>query len=394
MLIIRDTEALSALCDRLRREPYITVDTEFLREKTYWPILCLIQAAGQEDQAIIDPLAEGIDLAPLFELMADPAVLKVFHAARQDLEIFFHLAGAVPAPIFDTQIAAMVCGFGESVGYETLVREIMGAQLDKSSRFTDWSKRPLTDKQLNYALSDVTHLRGIYERLAKDLEDAGRAGWLTEEMAVLEARETYVTEPEDAWKRLKLRNIKPKSLGTAIAVAAWREREAQTRDIPRGRVLKDDGIYELAQQAPRSHEDLSRLRGAPRGLANSKPGERLIAAIAEGLATPRENLPKIERGGRTAAPPQGVVELLKVLLKAECERHNVATKMVASAADIEALALSDTADIPALAGWRREIFGEAALRLKRGELSLRIKNGEIEIEGDESARRVAPNLTE
>ncbi|MEM8987948.1 MAG: ribonuclease D [Pseudomonadota bacterium] len=382
MNVITTTDALAAASAAWAKDAFVTVDTEFMREKTYWPILCLVQVAGAEEEAIIDPLADGIDLSPLFELLKAPTVEKVFHAARQDVEIFYNLMGETPAPLVDTQIAAMACGYGESVGYETLVRTALGVQIDKGSRFTDWSRRPLTDAQLSYALSDVTHLRRVYEKLRAEIDQKGRAGWLEEEMAVLTAAETYAANPEDAWKRLKLRHIKPRQLGVLMKVAEWREREAQTRNIPRGRVVKDDGLMEIVQHPPKTTGDLSRLRGAAKGLANAKGGERLIAAVAEGLAMDRDDLPDLERPKQSRPAPPAVVEMLKVLLKTQCERHNVAPKLIASVADLERIAADQEPDVPALKGWRREVFGEAALKLKAGEIALKVKKGRVEIVGE------------
>lgn len=376
MKVITETPELAALCERLGSEPYITVDTEFLRDSTYYAKLCLIQVAGQDEAACIDPLAPDIDLTSFHALMQNAGVLKVFHAARQDLEIFFHATGQVPAPLFDSQVAAMVCGFGENIGYEHLVRELAKAKLDKSNRFTDWSRRPLSERQIKYALGDVTHLRVIYEKLSKRIARNQRGSWLEEEMQVLGDPETYRLEPEDAWQRLKLRSTEPLFVLTAQKLAAWRESEAQRRDMPRNRVLRDDVILELAAQRPHNQEELERVRGLG-GNAKGKTGAALLTAIGEALDTPPEQRPKLVR----KEPPNGqlnaTIELLKVLLKRRCATHDVAAKMIASSADLEALAADPEAKHPVLHGWRREVFGDAALKLMDGKLALAIKNREI-----------------
>lgn len=370
MDIIRTTDALNRACTELATNGYITVDTEFMRDSTYWPKLCLVQLAGGNGPYVVDPLADGVDLGPLYELMANRDVIKVFHAARQDLEIFFKEADLIPDPLFDTQVAAMVCGFGDSVGYETLVRRLTGGTVDKSSRFTDWSRRPLSDKQLTYAAADVTHLRPIYDKLARQLTQTGRARWVTEEMAVLQDPATYTMRPEDAWKRLKKRMRGVKSLAVLMEVAAWRERTAQERNTPRNRVLKDDALYEIATQMPKETGSLDQLRAVPRGFSNSRAASGLIEAVARGLAMPEANIPKINHE-QPIPPGMGpLVELLKVLLKIKSEEHDVAQKLVATVSDLEQIAADDNADVLALRGWRRELFGEAALQLKHGELAI------------------------
>ncbi|GAB4524635.1 MAG: ribonuclease D [Parvularculaceae bacterium] len=379
MDVITKTKALEALCAELATEDYVTVDTEFMRERTYWPQLCLIQVAGAKRAAIIDPLAPDMDLDAFDGLMSNPDVLKVFHSGRQDLEIFFHRTGKVPAPIFDTQIAAMVCGFGDSVAYDKIVWALLRETVDKSSRFTDWSRRPLSEAQLAYALSDVTHLRGVYEKLSQRLEESGRAAWLAEEVAILTNPATYALEPENAWKRLKLRNIKPKHLGPLIEVAAWREKEAQTRDAPRNRILKDEVLVEIARAAPRSPEELGRLRAVPSGFERSAAAGRLLEAVKRGAERPANELPALERKEDRGKPPGAVLELLKVLLKSRSEEFDVASKLIASAADLEKIARDDEADTPALSGWRREIFGADALRLKRGELALAARGRRVRV---------------
>ncbi|GAB5463501.1 MAG: ribonuclease D [Hoeflea alexandrii] len=379
MDMITTTEALAAFCARLAKHDFVTVDTEFLRETTYWPELCLIQMAGPEDEGIVDPLAKGIDLKPFFELMADASVIKVFHAARQDIEIVVKLGDLVPHPLFDTQVAAMVCGFGESISYDQLVSRITGAPIDKSSRFTDWSRRPLSDKQLDYALADVTHLRDVYLELVSRLEAAGRGDWVADEMAVLESRSTYEIEPEDAWKRLKMRVKKPVELCVLQHVAAWREREAKSRNVPRGRVIKDDALYEIAQQQPKDAEALSRLRTIPRGWERSQQGATLVEIVNEALETPKDAMPRLPRQKQAPEGAQASIELLRVLLKLTVEKENVAAKIIANSDDLEAIAVDgEAADVPALQGWRRELFGERALKLIRGELALRFANKKVE----------------
>lgn len=379
MTLITTTDALAAFCRSLSGTDYITVDTEFLREKTYWPQLCLVQVAGPAEAVAIDPLAEGIDLAPLVEVMDDPSILKVFHAARQDVEIFHHMTGRVPYPLFDTQVAAMVCGFGDSVGYETLVTKLAGARIDKSSRFTDWSHRPLTERQLTYALSDVTHLRPAYEKLRRRLDRTGRAQWLEEEMAVLTDPATYTTDPETAWQRLKVRSNKPRFLGVLKELTAWREREAQRRDLPRNRVLRDETLLEIAAHAPADVEELARTRGLGRGFAEGWQGNEVLAAIQRANDVPDADLPRVEPRDE---PPPGtgpVVEMLRVLLKMKCDDQHVASKLVASAADLEAIAADDAASVPALHGWRREMFGKDALALKHGRIALAVVDGRVRI---------------
>ncbi|MEL6507061.1 MAG: ribonuclease D [Pseudomonadota bacterium] len=392
MQLITQQKSLDAFCDDLAQCPFIAVDTEFMREKTYWPILCLIQAAGTagdgtEIEGMIDPLADGLDLAPFHALMADADIVKVFHAARQDVEIFYNLTQKVPAPLFDTQVAAMACGFGDQIGYEPLMRELLGAQIDKGSRFTDWSRRPLTDAQLSYALSDVTHLRAAYPKLVEKLEKDERDHWVREEMEALLDPHLYFIEPEAAWKRMKLRNIRPKELGPLVKLAEWREREAQTRNVPRSRILKDDGIYEVARLRPVSREDLSKARSIPKGFERSDTGAAILAAIAEGTAAAMESLPTIERNERKAPPPADVMDLLRVLLKTQCESYGVAPKLIATASDLEAIARISPKQIeedrlpkmPALQGWRHDVFGQHALALKQGQLALRLHKGRVQI---------------
>ena len=380
MKIISDSQALEEACDLLARSDYVAVDTEFLRETTFWPQLCLIQLSGPELDAIIDPLAAGIDLKPFFELMGDTSVVKVFHAARQDIEIIFNRGGLIPHPIFDTQVAAMVCGFGDAASYDTLVQKIKNVHLDKSSRFTDWSHRPLTEKQLDYAIADVTHLRDVYLYLKAELERENRTEWLAEEMAVLESRETYDMHPDDAWMRLKMRIRKPIELAVLQKLAGWREREARGRDVPRGRVLKDDAIYEIAQQQPRDAEALARLRTIPKGFERSQNGLAILGAVNAALAIPKADLPKVPRPTNLPEGTGAAVEMLKVLLKLIAEKNGVAAKIIATSDDLDALAArGQEAETSVLHGWRREIFGEPALKLIRGEIGLRFANKKIDL---------------
>ena len=380
MDLITDTTALTALCKALAHDPFVAVDTEFMRETTYWPDLCLIQIAGAEVNGLIDPMAEGIDLKPFFALMNNEKVLKVFHAARQDVEIMVHLAGTVPHPIFDTQIAAMVCGFGDQVSYEAIVRKLAKAQIDKSSRFTDWSRRPLSEKQLIYALSDVTHLRTVYEKLKLELDVNGREPWLAQEMAILTAIETYRTEPQDAWRRIKVRLKSKKQLAVLIAVAGWRELEAQEKNVPRSRIIKDDAVAEVAMQMPQSKEALGQLRALPRGMATSRIGDGLIRVVKEGLARDPLSLPHTNWGREESSEStQAAAEILKLALKVVCEREGLAPKLVANTSDIEAVAESDDADVPLMHGWRREVFGNLALELKRGKAMIGFRDGRVVI---------------
>jgi ribonuclease D len=370
MTLIADTASLAAFCRRVGDAAYITVDTEFMREKTYWPQLCLVQVAGPDEARIIDPLAPGMDLSPLFDLLVDVRMLKVFHAARQDIEIFYNLSGTVPTPLFDTQVAAMVCGFGDAVSYETLAAHLARARIDKSLRFTDWSHRPLTERQLHYALSDVVHLRPVYEKLRLRLERDGRSDWLSEEMAVLTDPSTYAADPQDAWRRLRPRSSNPRFLTVLKELAAWREREARERDLPRQRVIRDEALVEIAAHAPTTVDELSRTRGLSKGTAEGRLGTAMLEAIQRALATPQAEWPlPLERNDL----PRGlgpVVDLLKVLLKFKCDRHDVAQRLVASTSDIEMIAADDRAQVPALSGWRRTVFGNDALDLKHGRIAL------------------------
>ena len=379
MSLITDSAVLADFCARVAKSEFICVDTEFIRDKTYWPKLCLIQVSGDDDAAAIDVLADGIDLAPVFALMTAETPLKVFHAARQDFEIFYNLTGRVPEPVFDTQVAAMVCGFGDSAGYETLVSKLARARIDKTMRFTDWQRRPLSKKQLDYALADVTHLRVIYEKLRKRLESSGRESWVSEEMATLCAPETYQFEVRKAWQRLKVRSPRPRFLAILRELAAWRETEAQTRDVPRNRIIRDDALFDIAAHAPASKSELAGLRGVRGDQVSGARGEAILAAIAAGQAVPEDECPEPVRSRGPAVKNGAAIELLKVLLKLKCESHDVAQKLLASSDDIDAIANDDNADVPALHGWRREIFGEDALALKHGKLAITAQGSKLKV---------------
>jgi len=373
---ITTTAELAAACKRMAAQPFVTVDTEFLRETTYYPLLCVAQMASADEVLVVDALAPDIDLAPFHELMANEKVIKVFHAARQDIEIVWHAAKLIPHPIFDTQVAAMVLGYGDSISYDQLVQRITGDTLDKSHRFTDWTHRPLSEAQLRYAVSDVTHLRDVYKALVADLERRGRTNWVEDEMRVLTSPDTYRMDPDSAWQRLKTRVRKPKELAVLIDVAAWREREAQTRDVPRSRILKDEVITDIAVQAPSTIEKLKGLRSLPKGFERSRWGEAIVAAVNHGLARDPKSLPHQTRH-QPAPNGAATVELLKVLLRMISERHHVAAKVIATVDDLERIAADDAAEVPALMGWRRELFGEKALALKHGKLALAIEKGRV-----------------
>ncbi len=377
MQVITTTQELASACARLAEQPAVTVDTEFMRESTFYPELCLIQIAGGADELLIDPLADGLDLAPFFKLMADERVLKVFHAARQDLEIIFLKSGVIPKPLFDTQVAAMVCGFGDSVSFSTLVKKVTGTDIDKSSQFTDWKRRPLTEKQLTYALGDVTYLTAIHAHMAAELTRSGRSGWLDEEMAELTSPLTYDQRPELSWQRLKLRVKSRKALGVLMEVAAWRETTAQSQNVPRSRVLKDDAIYDIANQMPQSAEQLSELRTIHNGFARSARGPEVLAAIKRGIGRDPKTLPPMPKNTPVPAETLAVLDLLRVLLKAVAAEHGVAPKMIASSEELEQIALNSEADVHALRGWRHELFGSKALQLKAGQLVLGIRDGSV-----------------
>ncbi len=379
MNVITSTKELARFCTELARNDYVTVDTEFMRERTFWPILCLVQLAGPDEAAAVDPLADGIDLAPLFELMADPDVLKVMHGSRQDVEIFHHLTGHVPTPLYDTQIAAMVCGFGEQVGYETLISKLTGGRLDKGSRFTDWAQRPLTEKQLAYAIDDVVHLRPAFEKLRDRISADGRETWLEEDMANLSDPALYEITPELAWRRLKPKSTSRRYLAILREVAAWRETEAVTRDVPRNRILRDESLGQIAAHPPADIQALGRARGISKGFAEGRQGQSLLKAVAAGLALDPMDAPQPIVKPERPAGLGPVIELLKVLLKHKCERHSVAQKLVANAADLESIAADDADDVPAMHGWRYEVFGADALRLKQSELALAAQGGQIQL---------------
>lgn len=369
--LIKTTGELEDACDALSGDDFLALDTEFHRESTYWPKLCLIQAANMEHDFLIDPLADGIDLAPFLELISESSRTKVFHAARQDMEIFTRLIGAPPGPIFDTQIAAMAAGLGDSISYENLVSQLLSARIDKSSQFTDWTRRPLTDKQLHYARGDVTHLRHAYAQLREQLEKLDRMRWIEEETSILTDPATYDSTPENAWQRMKLRNSAKPYLALVCAVSEWRESLAQSLDKPRSRILKDDAVQEIANQKPRDDKAMDRLRAVPKGFSRSTNGKSLLNLINQTL----DNLddaftPNYERRKPTSPPPSGLPELLKVLLKAVADEANVAPRLIANAADVERLASEKDPDIAALKGWRREVFGDKALALKAGKLAI------------------------
>jgi len=379
-MLITTTEQLARFCAAQAEAEFVTVDTEFMRERTYYPKLCLVQLGSAAESVAVDPLAKGIDLTPLFDLMANPKILKVFHAARQDVEIFVNLTGKVPAPMFDTQVAAMVCGFGDSASYETLAGQLANAKIDKSSRFTDWSNRPLTEKQIEYALGDVSHLRRVYEKLRDQLAKTGRTDWVREEMAVLTSPDTYLIDPQTVWRRFKWRADKPRLRALLRELAAWREAEAQRLDVPRNRVVRDEALMEIACHPPSDAHGLSRIRGLSTGFGDSRQGKEILAAVERAQSLPIEQCPTGE--ARRVIPNGGVgavMDLLKVLLKQVCDEHNVASKIIANTDDLEAIAVDDNADVPAMQGWRRDLFGNRALDLKHGKLVLGVKGRKVEV---------------
>jgi ribonuclease D len=389
--VITESALLAEYCAGWRNATYITVDTEFMREHTYWPILCLVQVGGPDESVIIDPMAKGIDLTPLYDVLTDQNVLKVFHAARQDVELFHHLTGHVPAPLFDTQVAAMVCGFGDSVGYEKLAARLADAQIDKTSRFTDWARRPLTDRQLVYAVADVSHLRPIYEKLSGQLESNGRRSWIEEEMKILTSPSTYENDPADAWKRIKVRNGKPRFLANLREIAAWREKEAQRRDVPRNRIIREEALTEIAASAPTSVEELARVRAISQKLAEGEMGRAILKVIQHALSLGKENYPSAPKHVEKPIGIAPLMDLLKVLLKMRCEQSGVAQKLVATVGDLERFAAGDE-DSPLLSGWRRELFGELALALTDGRVALTAMNGQIQVipQDAEAAKLTAP----
>jgi len=375
--MIATTADLAAACKRMARFDAVTVDTEFMRETTFWPRLCVIQMASPEEAVIVDAAAAGLSLEAFFRLMKNEKVVKVFHAARQDIEIIYHLGNLIPHPIFDTQVAAMVCGFGDAISYDQLVHRLTGARIDKSSRFTDWARRPLSQRQIDYAMADVTHLRDVYQALATRLAEQQRTEWVREEMEVLTSPETYRLEPEMAWTRLKLRVRKPVELAVMRAVAAWREQEARNRDVPRSRVIKDDAIYEIAAQQPTTPTALGQLRTIPRGFERSRAAGEILAAVKAALEIPKDDLPRIPKHRPASNGNGAAVDLLKVLLKMTSQKNGVAAKIIATVDDLEAIAADDAADVPALSGWRRELFGETALKLKHGRIALAVKDNHV-----------------
>lgn len=380
MRTITQTEDLAAFCEVAKSAPYVTLDTEFLRERTYWAKLCLVQMAlpGDGEAVLVDPLAEGLSLAPLYDLLAHEGTVKVLHAARQDVEIFYTEGGVIPRPMFDTQVAAMVCGFGEQVGYETLVKRIAKAGVDKTSRFTDWSRRPLTEAQKAYALADVTHLRRIYEHLAAELDRTGRTPWVEEELAVLTDPATYVTRPDDAWTRIRTRSNSPRFLAVVRELARFRETHAQAKNVPRSRVFKDDALLELASTRPTTPEELARSRLLLREARRGDIAEGILEAVKTALALPNEALPRPEEEDRPQQGNPALSDLLRVLLKARSDAEGVAAKLIASAADLDALAAGGR-DLPALKGWRREVFGADALKLCEGKIALSAKGGSVRV---------------
>lgn len=377
MHVISTTADLSKAVEEASHSDFVTFDTEFMRETTYWPKLCLVQFAGDKGGHLVDPLAAGIDLAPLFDLLDREDVTKVFHAARQDIEIFYHLSGRTPRALFDTQVAGMVCGLGESISYENLIRETTGHAVDKSSRFTDWSRRPLSEKQLDYALADVTHLREAYVVLAKRITDSGRASWIEAEMAFLTDPAIYQTEADEAWRRLKIRTGSRKMLAALKGLAAWREREAQARDVPRQRILKDDALLDIAGHAPRTIADLDGLRSVPKGYAQSRNGQAVIDAVSAGLALAPDQIPQLERVERLPDTDSGLVDALKLLLKLKADDAGVAPRLIANASELDRLAALAEPDVPSMHGWRREVFGNAAMELKAGKIVLKIQDGKL-----------------
>ncbi len=378
MPVITKSEDVKAFCEELSKHEFITIDTEFLREKTYFPKLCLVQLSSPDKHAkAIDPLAEGINLEPLFELLANENVLKIFHSGRQDLEIFYNLTGKVVAPIFDTQIAAMVCGYGDSIGYENIVRNVTGVQIDKSSQFTNWALRPLSDKQITYALGDVTHLCDVYLNLKAELERRGRAEWVAQEDKILTNPATYANDPYKAWERIKIRSPKPKSLAVLRELAAWRELQAQKRDIPKPWIIRDDALSDMANQAPRDEKQLAKIRNVSKEMAEGRTGKQLLEVIAKAVNSPKDDWPEPKKKVQLPSAALAVTDILKMLLKVQSAEHDVAAKIIASASDIEAIAMDDEANVPALSGWRREIFGAEAIAVKHGRLAIGLKDGKI-----------------
>ncbi|NCT41561.1 MAG: ribonuclease D [Alphaproteobacteria bacterium] len=377
-MLITEQTALDEFCASLKSETFITVDTEFLREKTYYPKLCLVQIGAEDGRAAaVDPLAEGLDMAPVFDLLCDEKILKVLHAARQDLEIFYNLTGKVVKPFFDTQIAAMVCGYGDSIGYENLVRNITGGQIDKSSQYTNWSNRPLSEKQVHYALGDVTHLVGVYQSLSAELERRNRVHWVLEEEAVLEDPATYDVDVNEMWRKVKVKTPKPQTLAVLRGLAAWREMRAQRKNLPKNWVMKDDSLADMAAQAPKDVKALKKIRNMSSDLAEGHIGRELLEVIHSALESDKASWPVVERRKPPSARVMATVEILKLLLKIQSSEHEVAAKLIANASDLEDIAKHDDADVPAMRGWRREIFGDEALAMKHGKVSIGLKDDKI-----------------
>ena len=377
-MIIKTQDQLDTLCSALSQCPYITVDTEFLRDKTYFPKLCLLQLAGPDvDAKGLDPLIEGLDWTPVQNLMANQNVLKVFHAARQDLEIFWNLYGVLPTPIYDTQVAAMVCGFGDQIAYNGLVRELVGHELEKSSQFTDWSRRPLTPKQIKYALDDVIYLRDVYEKLSTRLKTQGRTSWVFEEMQILNAPTTYQTNPQESWMRVKIRSDKPDVLMVLKLLSAWREEQAISRDVPRGRILKDETLADIAMFKPKSEDDLLQIRSLQGDVARGKMGKQILDIVNAALSTPKSEWPKSVKKEAFPKNALATLEMLKMLLRINAGEADVAAKLIADSDDLELLATHNHPDIPALNGWRFDVFGKDAVDLKAGKIGLSLHNGQI-----------------
>ena len=377
---ITDQSDLDIACQRLSEGSFLCVDTEFHRETTYWPELCLIQASSESYEVIIDPMAEDLDIGPFLTLLADPSRPKVFHAARQDMEIFNRLIGHPPAPIFDTQIAAMALGIGDSISYDNLIQRMLKRRIDKSSQFTDWKRRPLTEKQLVYAMGDVTHLRDAYIKMKAQLESQDRLHWVEAEMAELTDPQLYDVSPENAWKRLKMRKPNKEYAAVFASVAGWREAKAQAVNKPRRRILKDDAIQEIADQKPQSEKAFERLRAVPKGFIRSKYAEGLMDAVYAAISDPAAHAPKLPKRSHNPEMPAGAPEMLKVLLKAVSDESDVVPRLIANAADVERLARGETSkDIAALTGWRYEVFGRKALALLSGKLALSFEDGRVRL---------------
>ncbi|PHS77625.1 MAG: ribonuclease D [Robiginitomaculum sp.] len=378
MKIITTTDSLAKFCKKAKSAPFIALDTEFMRERTFYSQLCLIQMATPDDEAILDPLAKGIDLSPFLALLADKKLEKVMHAARQDMEIFYKLINAVPTPIFDTQIAAMALGFGENVGYLALVKGRLAITLDKGARFTDWARRPLSDSQLSYALGDVTHLRDLYPGMCRELNAKNRMDWVREEMETMMDVRLYDFDPEQAWKRLKPRMFRQDYLAALKAAAAWRESEAQTKDVPRGRILKDDGLYVIAQRKPKNVKELADVRGIPGGFANRKTAVNLIDDVQKAIANSASYAPEATRAKQMPPGLGPSVDMLKTLLRLKTEYVDIAPRLIANVSDLtELAAFGEKANVRALKGWRREVFGEDALKMLNGEISLTLKDKKV-----------------